>query len=71
MCVCGRLDFALFSSMTPEQGTDKIDSELQDQQDAMVELQGNIAVNKEAGEELKKSLEHLETVTEKIEKENG
>jgi hypothetical protein len=57
--------------MTPEQGTDKIDSELQDQQDAMVQLQGNIAENKEAGEELKKSLEHLETVTEKIEKENG
>jgi hypothetical protein len=71
MCVCRRRNFALLSAMTPEQGTDKIDSELQDQQDAMVELQGNIAENKEAGEELKKSLEHLETVTEKIEKENG
>jgi phage shock protein A len=57
--------------MTPEQKTDKLDSELKDQEVAMVKLRSNVAENKEASEDLKKSLENLEAVTEKLEKEGG
>jgi prefoldin subunit 5 len=57
--------------MTAEKGPDKLDAELQEQGAEIAKLQGNIAENEESGEELKKSLDHLEDVTEKIEGENG
>jgi hypothetical protein len=57
--------------MNPEKGTDKLDAELQQQGEEIATLQGNIAENEESGEELKKSLDHLEEVTEKIEEEKG
>ena len=43
-------EIRLILLMTPEQEMDNIDSELQDQENAMMELKGNIAENKEAGE---------------------
>jgi DNA-binding transcriptional regulator PaaX len=57
--------------MTPEQMTDKLDAELKDQEVAMVKLRSNVAENKEASQDLKESLENLEAVTEKLEKEAG
>ena len=57
--------------MSPEQKAEKLDSELKDQEGELVKLQGNIAKNKEASEELNKSLENLEAVTKKLEKEQG
>ena len=60
-----------YPSMTPKKRTEKLDAELKDQADEMVKLQGNVAENKEATEELKKSLDDLDTATQKTEKEEG
>jgi hypothetical protein len=57
--------------MTPEQKADKLDAELKDQEVAIAQLQSKVAENKEASEELNKSLEKLDDVTEKVEGEKG
>ena len=57
--------------MNPEDGLNKLDSELKEQDAVMETLHGTIADNKEASEELKKALVNLEGVAEKIEKEEG
>jgi hypothetical protein len=53
--------------MTPEQRAKKLDAEMKEQDAAMAKLESSIAKNKEASGEIKKSLENLEAVTEKIE----
>jgi septal ring factor EnvC (AmiA/AmiB activator) len=57
--------------MTPEQKADKLDAELKDQEVAMAQLQSKVGENKEASEELNKSLQKLDAVTEKVEGEKG
>jgi uncharacterized coiled-coil protein SlyX len=57
--------------MTSEERADKLDAELKDQEVAMEKLQSNVAESKQAVEELKESLENLEDVTRKVEKEKG
>jgi uncharacterized coiled-coil protein SlyX len=57
--------------MTPKQRADKLDAKLKDQEVELVELQSNVAENKEAGQELNKTLENLEAVTQKLEEKEG
>jgi hypothetical protein len=70
-CACRPLNFTILSSMTPEQKADKLDAELKDQEVAMAQLQSKVGENKEASEELNKSLQKLDAVTEKVEGEKG
>jgi hypothetical protein len=53
--------------MTPEQRARKLDAEMEKQDAAMAKLESSVAENKEASGEIKKSIENLEAVTEKIE----
>ena len=57
--------------MTPERGMEKLDAGLKDEPDAIAKLQGTVAENKKASSDLKKSLVHLEEVTQKLEEEHG
>jgi uncharacterized coiled-coil protein SlyX len=68
---CLPLKCVILSSMTSEERADKLDAELKDQEVAMEKLQSNVAESKQAVEELKESLENLEDVTRKVEKEKG
>jgi hypothetical protein len=59
------------SSMTPEERQKKLDAEIKEQDAAMARLQSSVAENKEASGEIKKSLDDLDAVTEKIEEEKN
>jgi uncharacterized coiled-coil protein SlyX len=57
--------------MNPEERTDKLNAKLKKQESEIEKLQSNVAENKEATKELKKSLENLESVTKKVEEDKG
>jgi predicted nucleic acid-binding Zn-ribbon protein len=57
--------------MAPEQNMDRLDAKLSEEGIALAKLKSNLAENKQASEELKESLENLETVTKKIEENKG
>jgi hypothetical protein len=57
--------------MAPKQNMDRLDAKLSEEGIALAKLKSNLAENKQASEELKESLENLETVTKKIEENKG
>jgi len=57
--------------MTAEERAKKLKDEMKEQNIAMAKLESSVAENKKASGEIKKSLDNLEAVTEKIEEEKG
>jgi uncharacterized coiled-coil protein SlyX len=52
--------------MNPEERADNLDAELKEQEGELEKLQSSVAENKEASKELDKSLDELESATEKL-----